>query len=241
MSLCLQQSSCSRKAPSWQLYYSSGKTDVIYPFSFTEEPDLYESLQLHLERFLPGLLQAMTFTSSSREVLDLENDDYAVPDKATDIKPHMHKSRTAGASSSSSGSGSKDIPSLAARMGMTASDVEAAGNGFDEGDEEDYDEGDEEEDENEDAEWTLRKASAKALSNSAEAFEEALLDVLLPLLQPMLSNREDWLQREAAICALGYMAFGCHSSMHGHLPSLVPFLLENLKDDNVGLLQIRLP
>lgn len=121
-------------------------------------------------------------------------------------------------------------------MGMTADDVATAGNGLDDGaEEEEVDEDEEdEEDEDEDSQWTLRKAAAKALSNTAEAFEGALLEVLLPQLQPMLDSSQDWLQREAAICALGYVAFGCIGSMDDQLPSLVPFLLESLNDPHVS-------
>jgi transportin-1 len=162
----------------------------------------------------------MTYTPTSRAVLDLDEDDSAKPDK--DVKPHIHKSRTTG--------GAIQVPSLAARMGMTADDLHAA-NGNDE-DEEDDAELDEDEDE--DGEWTTRSAAAKALASAAESFEGALLEILLPQVTQMLSQG-DWYQREAAIFALGNVAIGCLEAMHDHLPSLVPFLLDSLRDQHVSL------
>lgn len=170
------------------------------PHSFTEEPDLHEQLQLHLEKFLPGLLQSMTLSPYSREVLDLDNEDHDKPDNATDVKPHIHKSRVTGATTK--------VPSLAARMGMTADDIAAANGGVvDEEDEEGYEKEEEDEDDEENSEWTVRVASARALESAAETFEAALLDILLPHVTQMLSSG-DWYQREAAIFALGNVALG---------------------------------
>lgn len=187
---------------------------------FTEEPDLFEALHIHLEKFLPGLLQAMTYTPTSRAVLDLDEDDAAKPDKASDIKPHIHKSRTTGAAI--------QVPSLAARMGMTSDDMPVA-NGHDQ---EEEDEAQDEDEEDEENEWSTRSAAATALANAAESFEGALLGILLPRLTQMLSQ-SDWFQREAAVYALGNVATGCLDAMSEHLPSLVPFLLQSLRDQHV--------
>lgn len=202
-------------------------------YSFTEEPDLYEQLQLHLERFLPGLLQALAYTPNSREVLDLDEDDYAKPDKASDVKPHIYKNRTTGGSSTKT-------PSLAARLGMTSDDVEAlnaqnaqnGGNDDDEEEEEPEDDDDEDDDDAE-ADWTVRIAAGQALATAADAFEGALLEILLPNVNQMLSSG-DWYHREAAIHALGSVAQGCGDAMNDHLQSLIPFLLQSLNDANVS-------
>ena len=193
---------------------------------FTDEPDLYEPLHIHLEKFLPGLLQAMTFSSTSRAVLDLDEDDHAKVDNASDIKPHIYKDRTTGSA--------KVVPSLAARMGMTASDRNGANGDDQEGDDDDAgEENDEDEDEDDEGEWTTRTAAATALETAAESFEGALLDILLPQLTQMLS-RGNWYQKEAAIFALGNVAGGCIESMYEHLPSLLPFLLQSLEDEHVS-------
>jgi transportin-1 len=130
-------------------------------------------------------------------VLDLDEDDYQKEDKATDIKPHIHKSRTAGATTK--------VPSLAARMGMTADDLAALQNG---NDEEDVDDEEEEEDEeDDDTLWTVRRAASRSLETAADIFEAALLEIFLPEVTKMLSQ-QDLFQREAAIHALGSVAAG---------------------------------
>lgn len=203
-------------------------------YSFTEEPDLYDQLQIHIERFLPGLLLALRFTPSSREVLDLEENDYAKPDKASDVKPHIYKNRTTGGASAK-------VPSLAARLGMTSDDVAALGQnaGADDGDDDDAlgDEDEEDEEDDEEADWTVRIAASKALQTSAEVFEGALLEILLPRVTQML-NAGDWFQREAAIHALGSVAGGCGTALSEHLSSLIPFLLQSLNDTHVSCFTI---
>lgn len=174
---------------------------------------------------MPGLLEAMTFTSTSREVLDLDEDDHEKEDKASDIKPHIHKSRTTGSTSR--------VPSLAARMGLTADDIDNAQDSGNFEDDDVYDDEDEDDEDGTDGDWTCRIAAARALETSAETFEGALLEILLPQVTQMLANSE-WYTREAAILALGTVARGCGTAMDEHLPSLIPFLLQSLKDPHVG-------
>lgn len=186
-----------------------------------------------MERFLPGLLQALAYTPNSREVLDLEEDDSAKPDKASDVKPHIYKNRTTGGSSTKT-------PSLAARLGMTSDDIQAlnehnAQNGEDDDEDEAEDEEDDE-DEDGEADWTVRIAAGQALATAAEGFEGALLEILLPNVNQMLSSG-DWFQREAAVHALGSVAQGCGEAMNEHLHSLIPFLLQSLSDPNVSILR----
>lgn len=165
-------------------------------------------------------------------MIDLEADDSAKPDKESDVKPHIYKSRTTGTA------GAAKVPSLAARLGMTSDDVAALGNGNGNGDDadEDYgdeeDEEDEEDDEDSESDWTVRIAAATALETAAEGFEGALLEILLPLVTQMLGG-QDWFQREAAVHALGNVARGCSHAMYEHLVTLVPFLLQSLADTNV--------
>ena len=130
-------------------------------------------------------------------MLDLAEEDYQKADKATDIKPHIHKNRTTGTS--------VKVPSLATRMGMTAEDLLSYSNGAEE-EVEDQDEEDEE-DEEDDSLWTVRRAASRALEASAEMFETALLEILLPNITEMLSGG-NWYQREAALYALGNVAVG---------------------------------
>ena len=167
----------------------------------------------------------MTFSSTSRAVLDLDEDDHDKVDNASDIKPHIYKDRTTGSA--------KVVPSLAARMGMTADDLNGANGNDQEGDDDDDAGEEDEDDEDDEGEWTTRTAAATALETAAESFEGALLDILLPQLTQMLSQG-NWYQKEAAIFALGNVAGGCIESMYEHLPSLLPFLLQSLEDEHVS-------
>lgn len=56
-----------------------------------------------------------------------------------------------------------------------------------------------------------------------------LLPILLPHLQRLLEHGSLW-EREAAILALGAVAWGCGQGMSGHLPGLFPYLLNQLRE-----------
>ncbi|GAC74411.1 nuclear transport receptor Karyopherin-beta2/Transportin [Moesziomyces antarcticus T-34] len=96
--------------------------------------------------------------------------------------------------------------------------------------EDDFDE-DDEDDEDDDgiSDWNLRKCSAAALDVMAVNFGDELLEILLPYLKERLFS-DDWLQRECGILALGAIAEGCIAGIQPHLPTLVPFLINSLKD-----------
>jgi transportin-1 len=74
--------------------------------------------------------------------------------------------------------------------------------------------------------WTVRKAAGNALTELAKVIDaELALPVMLPLLQRSLSSPA-WLEREAAVLALGALAAGYTDALDEHLPRLLPFLLE---------------
>jgi len=94
----------------------------------------------------------------------------------------------------------------------------------------------------------MRRVSASAIDGIAYVFDMAMLDVLLPLVRAKLSS-QDWLDRESSILALGAVALGCSrgsrrnfwtsscfadlyllQAMESHLPYLLPFLANQLKD-----------
>ena len=97
------------------------------------------------------------------------------------------------------------------------------------------------------SDWNLRKCSAAALDVLSNVFNEGLLPVFLPLLKQNLSSQvppshaqchapsldaclQDWLEKEAAILALGAVSEGCMAGMQPHLPHLVTFLITSLSD-----------
>jgi transportin-1 len=123
-------------------------------------------------------------------------DDAAVPDKETDIKPHFHGGKTHGFERDSNGEKPK------AKVGAYGEEV---GGDSDEEDD-DYDD-DDDFDDDLSTEWNLRKCAAAALDVLAVRFGQELLNNLLEPLKVKLWS-QDWLQRESAILALGAMAEG---------------------------------
>ena len=168
--------------------------------TFAEDPELVNQLRPFLPKVIPVLLQCMVYSEDDILILDTEEDDAAVPDKASDIKPHLLSSKAHVAereedpSNPSNGNG-----------GGGASRSRADGGDSDE-EEEDEDDYDEEDDETY-TEWNLRKCSAAALDVMAVAFEAEMLEVLLPYLKEKLFS-SDWLDVESGVLALGAIAEG---------------------------------
>ena len=79
------------------------------------------------------------------------------------------------------------------------------------------------------SDWNLRKCSAAALDVLASVFRDDMLPVILPILKETLFHAE-WEIRESGILALGAIAEGCMSGMTPHLPELIPYLINCLKD-----------
>lgn len=163
--------------------------------TFAEDPDLIEYLRPYLPKVIPVLLESMIYSEDDIAVLDTEDDDANVPDKASDIKPHFLSSKT--------------------HTNERAEDVANGANGAPKktGREDEYDEEEEEEEEDYDedeetyTEWNLRKCSAAALDVMAVAFEADMMEVLLPSLKVKLFSA-NWLDRESGILALGAIAEG---------------------------------
>lgn len=186
--------------------------------TFAEDSNLKSQLQPYLDKIVPLLLEGMVYSEIDLLYLDNDEDDEAVPDKETDIKPHLYSGKAHGV-------GESNEASAAAKGGQSR---EAAEQAFDEDDEDDDDYYDDDDDDAS-AEWNIRKCSAAALDVMAVSFRGDLLNILLPYLKERLFN-EDWTYRESAILALGAIAEGCIEGLEPHLPQLVPWLIEALKD-----------
>lgn len=64
------------------------------------------------------------------------------------------------------------------------------------------------ESDDDDLEWTLRKCAAASLDGISFSFDQGeVMAVMLPHVQKML-NSSDWLEREAAVLALGAISLG---------------------------------
>ena len=166
--------------------------------SFAEDQALRDQLRPFLPKIAPLLLDGMAYSEYDIMYLDVDEEDEAVPDKETDIKPKTYSSRSHGTHETNDPSSST---SKAGGMSREAADKAL---------QEDEDEDDEDyEDDDEDiaAEWNIRKCSAAALDVMAVSFGNDLLEILLPLLHERVFS-EEWEQRESGILALGAIAEG---------------------------------
>ncbi|KAI5479391.1 importin beta-2 subunit [Pseudohyphozyma bogoriensis] len=185
--------------------------------TFAEDPELVDHLRPFLPKVIPVLLDSMVYSEDDILILDTDEDDAAVPDKASDIKPHLLQSKM--------------------HTNERIEDPEnpnnpAGGKSRGAEDDDEEEDSDEEYDEDEDetyTEWNLRKCSAAALDVIAVAFEGEMMDVLLPFLKVKLFS-QDWLDRESAILALGAIAEGCITPIEQHLPVLMGILINSLSD-----------
>lgn len=84
------------------------------------------------------------------------------------------------------------------------------------------------------SDWSVRKASAKGLDALSYLFPSEILPFLLPIIERYL-NSEDWLEREAAILAIGAVSRGCEEHLYAYLPQIIPFLFQLLNDENAAI------
>lgn len=163
-------------------------------------PDMAITVQNALPQLVPLLVSSMVYADEKKEELIEENkyDEADVEDRQTDIAPLFHKNRSC--------RGGSGAPS-----------------------EDDGDEDDEDFNTNDDLqEWTLRKCAAASLDTLASVYGPAIiLPHLLPTLQHGFNLNDPWV-REASILALGAVAEGCEEAMSDHMPTLYPYLLQQL-------------
>ncbi|KAM0748729.1 Transportin-PC [Meredithblackwellia eburnea MCA 4105] len=186
--------------------------------TFAEDPELVNHLRPYLPKVIPVLLSSMIYSEEDICILDTPEDDAAVPDKASDIKPHLLASKTHTHERSEETDGATGANGSKGKTGGGEEEDE-------ESDEEDYDEDDDETY----TEWNLRKCSAAALDVMAVAYEGEMMEVLLPYLKEKLFS-QNWLDRESGILALGAIAEGCITAIEQHLPILMGFLINSLQD-----------
>lgn len=161
--------------------------------TFAEDPQLKEQLRPYLGKVAPLLLEGMIYSELDLLYLDNDEEDEAVPDKETDIKPRAYGGKAHGLDSND--------PQSSNKAGQSREAAEL--------DDEDDDDDDYYDDDDDDAsaEWNIRKCSAAALDVVAVSFGNELLEILLPYLKERLFH-EDWRFRESGILALGAIAEG---------------------------------
>ncbi|PFH50468.1 hypothetical protein AMATHDRAFT_3953 [Amanita thiersii Skay4041] len=211
----------------YMLYSTKDKNENValeaceFWLTFAEDVDLAPCLQPLLGKVAPVLLDCMIYGED--DLLWLEGDaedNAAVPDKDSDIKPRHYGQKSHGLERDADISDGNAPPKQ--RVGAYGEETYNS-------DEEDYDFDDDDFADELSTEWNLRKCAAAALDVLAVRFGRDLLNVLLePLKEKLWSN--DWLQRESAILALGAMAEGCIEAIEPHLPTLIPYLNSTLND-----------
>lgn len=231
----------------YMLYSTKDKNENValeaceFWLTFAEDPDLAPYLHPLLAKVAPVLLDCMVYGEDDLLWLDAD-EDAAVPDKETDIKPRHYSGKSHGFEHEANSNGE----------GSSKPRVGAYGEELEDEDDEGFDDLDDDEFAEEmSTEWNLRKCAAAALDVLAVRFGADLLNVLLEPLKLKLWS-EDWLPRESGILALGAMAEGmplfcyplsvadhpqgCIDAVEPHLPTLVPYLINMLGDPKVIVL-----
>lgn len=165
--------------------------------TFAEDTNLKDQLQPYIGKIAPLLLEGMVYSEYDLMYLDVDEEDEAVPDKDTDIKPKAYSGKV------HSSHETNDPSSTGTGGGKSR---EAADKALDEDDEDDEDYFDDDDDD-EAGEWNVRKCSAAALDVMAVTFGGSMLEILMPHLQKRLFS-DEWVQKESAILALGAVAEG---------------------------------
>ncbi|EGD72422.1 hypothetical protein PTSG_00441 [Salpingoeca rosetta] len=173
----------------------------------------------HLDKILPVLLDRMCYTEDDIEWLKTEmRDDADEQDREQDIRPHHHKTKA---------------------HTHAHSDVQSAVNGFNgatASDAEDDDDDDDDDDpflggaEQDDLQWGLRRSAAAGLDLLANRYHDAILPTVVPLIESLFQSSE-WPRVESGILALGAIAEGCMSGLSGYLPTLIPYLIDLLQNE----------
>jgi transportin-1 len=186
----------------YMLYSTKDKNENValeaceFWLTFAEDPELVNYLAPLLPRVAPTLLDCMVYGEDDLLWLEADvEDDAAVPDKETDIRPRHYGGKSHGFEHDTQEGTDKP------KQGAYGGDGEE--------DDDEFDDDDDDFDDELTTEWNLRKCAAAALDVLAVRFGQDLLNVLLEPLKTKLWN-SDWLQRESAILALGAMAEGKH-------------------------------
>lgn len=165
--------------------------------TFAEDAELKTHLQPFIGKIAPLLLEGMVYSEYDLMYLDVDEEDEAVPDKETDIKPKGYSGKV---------HASHETNDPSADSGPSSKSREAADRALDDDDDDDDDYFDDD-DEDDSGEWNIRKCSAAALDVMAVSFGGQMLEILMPHLQERLFS-DEWEKKESAILALGAIAEG---------------------------------
>lgn len=191
--------------------------------SCPEAEDNKDIFRPKLSEILPVLLQKMVYSDEEIFFINLvdEKDDVNVADNVEDIKPQAAKSKESHKAATNNRNKTNNRQNF----------------GDDDEDSDDYDDEDDEDDDEELDQWSIRKCSAASLDMLSLNFPGEVLDVTLPILQERIVSPQ-WQVREASILAFGAISKSCIDLARDKLPSLVPFLVDRLRDEEPRVRQM---
>jgi transportin-1 len=76
---------------------------------------------------------------------------------------------------------------------------------------------------------SCRNSASEILDLLSRRSDESFLEILIPIIEKGFAD-SDWMNKEAAVLALGCIAYGQYRAMVHHLPGLTPFLFSLLRD-----------
>lgn len=177
------------------------------------------AMRQYLPQLIPFFMEKMRHSPEDIEMMRTEiEDDYMVPDRDDDIKPRFYRAKTQG----DSGNNTK-LPTT-----NHANDAKDDVSDLDDADF-DCDDDDDDDDGSMSTSWNIRKCTAAALDCLSHCYGDEILPFVFQELQKTL-NHENWVEKEAAVLAIGAVAEGSLTGMVPHLPSLVPYLVERISD-----------
>lgn len=192
-----------------------------------------------LQEVLPVLLEKMVYLEEEIFLIEAadEKDDARVADRDEDIKPSAAKAKEHVVSRKTEKKKKKQ-----------KEDVDEADDEVYDSDgspipreltelSDDWDSDDDSDDDDDLDTWNLRRCSAATLDALSLEYPKEVIQITLPILQEKIVSQE-WPVREAAILAFGAISTSCMELASDKLPTLVPYLVERLKDAESRVRQI---
>lgn len=196
-----------------------------------------EKFRPKLQKVLPVLLDKMVYLEEEVFLIQIadEKDNANVADKQDDIRPNAAKAKEHTVSRKNASSSKKESkayePTTYEDERVQDSDGSYVNEALSDSDDDDEDSDDEL-----DA-WNLRRCSAATLDALSLEYPQEVIQVTLPILQEKIVST-GWPVREAAILAFGAISTSCVELANDKLPTLVPFLVDRLKDLETRVRQI---
>lgn len=181
-----------------------------------------------LQKVLPVLLEKMVYSEEEIFLIQLadEKDDARVADKQEDMRPNAAKGKLHQVGRK--GELKKESSPASERPHDPEDDrVEDSDGSYYAALLSDSDNEDDSDDELDS--WNLRRCSAATLDALSLEYPEEVIQVTLPILQERIVS-DEWPVREAAILAFGAISTSCMDLASDKLPTLVPFLVDRLRD-----------